>query len=124
MARRLRREMSPPETILWQRVRGKKLGFKFRRQHPVGPYVVDFCCAGSKLIVEIDGLAHDNAARAMRDEGRERFFVESGYKVLRVTAAEVFDDVGRVLTAIVAQAESPLHQPAAGPPPRAGEDSR
>jgi very-short-patch-repair endonuclease len=62
-ARRLRRTMSLPEVLLWTQLRGKPLGIKFRKQHPVGDYVVDFYCAEKQLAVEIDGIAHDMGDR-------------------------------------------------------------
>ncbi len=123
IARGLRRELSLPETMLWQKLRGGKAGAKFRRQHPVGPYVVDFFCRAARLIIEIDGAAHDYADRPERDELRLRFLHEQGYRVLRIAADRVIADVDGVADAIAALVATPLHQPAAGPPPRAGEDS-
>lgn len=76
IARRLRRDLSPPEAMLWQKLRGGKAGAKFRRQHSVGPYVVDFYCREARLIVEIDGEAHDRADRPARDEARLTFLSE------------------------------------------------
>jgi very-short-patch-repair endonuclease len=108
---------------LWQRLRGKQTGFKFRRQHPIGPYVVDFYCSIVRLAVEIDGLAHDSADRVTRDEARDRFLTENGHDVLHLLASDIVRDLDGAVAAIVARGESPLHQPAAGPPPRAGEDS-
>src|SRR5690242_21269362 len=58
-ARKLRRNMSPPEVVLWSQLRGKRLGFKVLRQHPIGPYVADFCVSTAKLVIEVDGGAHD-----------------------------------------------------------------
>jgi len=123
-ARKLRREQTLPEGLLWQRLRGQQTGFKFRRQHPIGPYVVDFYCARVRLAVEIDGFSHDTADRTVRDETRDRFLTENGHHVLRLLASDILRDVDEVIAAIVAKVESPLHQPAAGPPPRTGEASR
>ncbi|WP_156355943.1 endonuclease domain-containing protein [Sphingomonas sp. Leaf22] len=122
IARRLRRDLSPPEAMLWQKLRGGKAGVKFRRQHPVGPYVVDFYCRESRLIVEIDGDGHDYADRPQRDETRLRFLREQGYRVVRIDARRVIANVGSVAQAIATLVATPLHQPAAGPPPRPGED--
>jgi very-short-patch-repair endonuclease len=58
-ARALRRIMSPAEVALWQILRTRPLGLKFRHQHPAGPFVLDFYCAAKKLAVEIDGIAHE-----------------------------------------------------------------
>ena len=121
LARALRRQMSYPEVLLWQRLRGRATGLKFRKQHPIGPYVVDFCCIASRLIVEVDGAIHDGE-RVPRDELRDKFLRENGYRVLRVRAVDVTRDVETVVSVIVSQAEAPLHHASHGPPPRAGED--
>ncbi len=121
IARRLRREMSYPEVLLWQRMRGRALGHKFRKQHPIGQYVVDFCCLSARLVVEVDGASHDGD-RAAYDEARDSFIRENGFRVLRVTAVDVARDVGAVAAAIVSATETPLHHALHGPPPRAGED--
>jgi very-short-patch-repair endonuclease len=119
-ARKLRREMSLPEVLLWQRLRGSATGMKFRRQHPVGPYVADFFCREASLAVEVDGQIHD--ASEWHDRERDRFFETNGLQVLHVAAADVLADPDAVAASIGALALRPLHQPAAGPPPRAGED--
>jgi very-short-patch-repair endonuclease len=121
-ARELRKHTTKPEFALWQELRQRPGGLKFRRQHPIGPYVVDFCCLREWLVVEIDGLAHDMGDRPARDEERDRFIKENGFRVLRVSAKRVLADVEGTAAAIVARAENPLHRPADGPPPRAGED--
>ena len=122
LARKLRREMSLPEVLLWEQLRGQKTGFKFRHQHPIGPYVCDFYCAAAKLAVEVDGEFHGRGDRAQRDADRDRFFAQNGHRVLRVAAGDVLGDIEAVVTMIVSSAARPLHQPAAGPPPRAGEE--
>ena len=121
-ARELRKSMTKPEVALWQAFRRRPLGLKFRRQHPIGPYVVDFCCLSARLVVEIDGIAHDMGNRPARDEERDRFIKENGFRMIRISAMRVLADVEGTAAAIVARAESPLHRPADGPPPRAGED--
>ncbi|OYW46099.1 MAG: hypothetical protein B7Z08_04465 [Sphingomonadales bacterium 32-68-7] len=121
-ARKLRKEMTLPEGMLWKRLRGKQLGLKFRSQHPIGPYVVDFYCATARLVVEVDGMAHDNAERAERDRVRDGYLIEHGYEVLRLPAADVLKDVDCALAAIVARAESPLHRAGGTVPlPASGE---
>jgi very-short-patch-repair endonuclease len=122
LARKLRREMSLPEVLLWEQLRATKTGLRFRRQHPIGPYVCDFYCATAKLTVEGDGEFHGRDDRPQRDAGRDRFFEQNGYRVLRVAAGEVLRDMEAVVTMIVSFAARPLHQPAAGPPSRAGEE--
>ena len=122
LARKLRREISLPEVLLWKQLRATKMGLRFRRQHPIGPYVCDFYCATAKLTVEVDGKFHGRGDRPQRDADRDRFFEQNGYRVLRVAAGEVLRNVEAVVTMIVSFAARPLHQPAAGPPPRAGEE--
>ena len=115
--------MSLPEALLWQRLRGSPSGVAFRKQHPIDPYVADFYCSRSKLVIEIDGQAHDRGDRPRRDERRDAFLQERGYRVLRIAADEVLKDPDGVASSIVAfAAANPLHQPSAGPPPRPGED--
>ena len=120
-ARKLRRDQSLPERMLWQSLRLRPRGLKFRRQHPIGPYVVDFCCLSLRLVVEIDGAVHDMGDRPATDDERTRFLKENGYRVLRVSAARVMADAAGAADAIAARAVSPHHRPADGPPPRAGE---
>jgi very-short-patch-repair endonuclease len=121
-ARKLRRAMSLPEVLLWEQVRGGKLGPKFRRQHPVGPYVADFYCPAARLIVEIDGEAHDRGDRPECDTRRDAYLIAKGFRILRLPAAGVLNDVETATKAILWQVGHPLHQPSAGPPPRPGED--
>ena len=122
-ARRARREMSLPEVLLWQRLKGSPQGVSFRKQHPIGRYRADFYCAASKLVIEVDGIAHDMGNRPERDESRTAALTERGYQVLRSPAADVLRDPDGVAAAIGAGVTTPLHHsPAAsGPPPRAGE---
>ena len=121
-ARKLRRSMTLPESVLWQQLRGKKLGFKVRRQHPIGPYVVDFFAGESRLVIEVDGEAHNRADRPLRDEMRDSYLREQSYRVLRIAAADVLNNLSGVLESIAAEAADPLHRPSDGPPPRAGEE--
>ncbi|MDV3455564.1 DUF559 domain-containing protein [Sphingomonas sp. HF-S4] len=78
-ARKLRREMTLPEVLLWQRLRGAKVGVKFRRQHPIGPCVADFYCASARLVVEIDGEIH--ADRVDDDQARDQFMQETDMRL-------------------------------------------
>ncbi|WP_176597451.1 MULTISPECIES: endonuclease domain-containing protein [Sphingobium] len=124
-ARGLRRALSPPEIALWQWLRERPEGLKFRRQHPVGPYVLDFYCASARLAIEVDGGFHDNAEQSAHDQMRDAWLRSQGVQVLRIKAVDVlrnFDDVTRHI--LHHCRAFPLHQPAAGPPPHAvhGED--
>ncbi|MBL9067532.1 MAG: endonuclease domain-containing protein [Sphingopyxis sp.] len=96
-ARRLRRAMTLPEVLLWEQLRAQRLGVKFRRQHPVGPYVTDFCSMAIKLVVEIDGEAHDRGAAPARDAARDAFLAAQGFEVVRVTAKDVLENMDGVL---------------------------
>jgi len=121
-ARKLRRRMSPPEVLLWSQVRRRKLGFKVLRQHPIGSYSADFYTPTARLVIEIDGGGHDFGDRPKRDNGRDRYMRGQGYRVLRIAARDVMKNLDGVLSYITAQVTDPLHQPAAGPPPRPGEE--
>lgn len=119
-ARRLRRQMTLPEVLLWQRLRGAPRGCKFRRQHPSGPYVLDFYCSDARLAIEVDGAAQ--AMRRERDERRDDWLAQAGIDTRRIAAARILaspDDVADAILAC-AIARLPLHHPAApgGPLPR------
>ena len=104
-ARRLRRAMTLPEAILWRELRRRTLaGFRFRRQHPVGPFVLDFYCPEARLALEVDGAAHDHPIRAAQDEHRTSWLAERGIRVLRLPARDVLrgDDAEHVLPTIEA----------------------
>jgi len=120
-ARHLRRSLSAPEAMLWSRLRNRTAGTPaFRRQHPVGPYVVDFYCAKAQLAVEIDGSAHGLGDRPQRDQRRDAYLEASGMTVVRISAKDVIAAVGIVRMAaalIEAQGARPFHRPPGGPPP-------
>jgi very-short-patch-repair endonuclease len=121
-ARSLRREMSLPEVLLWRELRKRPAGLKFRRQQAAGPYVADFFCHEAALVLEIDGDSHNRGNQPDRDAERDAYLSRNGFKVLRIPAVDVLSDLDAVLGHIVASAggDSPLHQPAAGPPPLKG----
>jgi very-short-patch-repair endonuclease len=98
-ARRLRQRETPAEANLWNALRGRKLGgFKFRRQQPLGPYVVDFCCPEARLIVELDGARHDE--QWQYDAARTKYLGALGYRVLRFRNADVRANLEDVLVRI------------------------
>ena len=119
IARRLRREMSLPEVLLWREL--KQSGVKFRKQHPVGRYVVDFYCPAAKLAIEIDGIAHDMGVRPETDQVRDAFLRGRGLEAARIPAAEVLRSAKGVAASLAAlcreRSAGPLHHPADGPPP-------
>jgi very-short-patch-repair endonuclease len=123
-ARQLRNEMTFPEVLLWQALRTRPGRFKFRRQHPVGGYVADFACLSARLLIELDGEVHSHRDIAAIDRLRQSDLEAAGFKVLRIAARDVLDGLEAVIAMIVTKCEAraPLHQPAAGPPPRSGED--
>jgi very-short-patch-repair endonuclease len=96
--------MSQPERILWSLLRRGQSGLHFRRQHPVGPFILDFYCASARLCVEIDGPVH--ADQAERDEKRTKWLEKEGIRVLRFSTGEIEARPAAVLAAI-AQAAPP-----------------
>jgi len=100
-ARALRRTMAPAEIRLWQILRKRPAGLKFRHQHPAGPYALDFYCAAKKLAVEVDGNAHDMGDRPARDEQRDAWLRGKGYRVLRIPAGELINNSEGVLQHIL-----------------------
>ena len=103
--RQLRRNATIPERMLWNRLRGGRLaGLKFRRQQPIGPYIVDFFCHEVGLVVEVDGRSHDE--RGKEDSQREAFLQEQQrLQVLRVSNDDVLKETEAVLFAILRAAE-------------------
>jgi very-short-patch-repair endonuclease len=102
IAQSLRRKLSPPEAQLWNRLRTRLPGKPvFRRQHPIGPYVLDFYCAKANLAIEIDGISHDMADRAARDERRDAWLKKHGVTVVRISAAELMRGVDEAADAVV-----------------------
>jgi len=100
-ARELRRPQTPAESELWARLRNAQLGFKFRRQHPIDRFIVDFYCHACRLIVEIDGDSH--AGQAEYDGERAEWLVERGYHVIRFANDDVRQRLEAVLEAIVSE---------------------
>ncbi|MDP8912061.1 MAG: DUF559 domain-containing protein [Pseudomonadota bacterium] len=101
-ARKLRKEMSLPEVLLWRELRRRPAGLRFRKQHPAGPYIADFFCHEARLIVEVDGEAHERGDRPSRDAVRDSWFAERRFRTMRIPAREVLADLEAVVTGIVA----------------------
>ena len=98
-AKQLRQQPTEAETRLWRRLRRKQLGgLRFRRQAPIGPYIVDFFCPDAKLIVEVDGGQH--ADRQDCDDRRTKWLEASGYRVVRFWNNDVLANTERVLSEI------------------------
>ncbi len=105
-ARVLRRVLTPPEVRLWLCLRGKQLGgLKFRRQHPAGPYVLDFYCSEARLAVEVDGQHHGETDQSVHDARRTEWLSTQGIAVLRIAAEDVRTNLDGILTWIRTNAE-------------------
>ena len=116
-AKGLRRDLTLPEIKLWQILRTSPAGHRFRRQHPAGPYVLDFFCARANLAIEIDGAAHDMSNRPARDAARDAWLKERRIDTLRIPAADVLHDAADVAEAIVRMVEERLARFGKAPPP-------
>ena len=113
-ARQLRRASTDAEQRLWRGLRSKLPDYKWRRQMPVGPYFVDFACFAERLVVELDGGQHADAAAG--DAARTRFLMSQGFRVIRFWNNDVVENVDSVLERIAkTMAASPSHGSAAGP---------
>jgi very-short-patch-repair endonuclease len=92
-ARSMRRDMSLPELLLWDCLRGGRLkAIRFRRQHPAGSYVLDFYCPTARLAVEVDGAHHDHPAQMHHDARRDGWLAERGIRVMRIAASDILND--------------------------------
>ena len=101
-ARNLRKNMTDAERTLWYFLRSRRLaGLKFRRQVPIGPYIVDFACLEKKVIVELDGGAHNFPDHRRYDSQRDAYLEGQGFRVLRFWNHEVLSDIEAVLTVIL-----------------------
>lgn len=119
-ARDFRKDPTPGEAILWQALRGKQLnGIKFRRQQPIGPFVVDFYASAPRLVVEVDGTVHENQQDA--DHARQMILEDLGLNVIRFSTEQVETDLPSVL-AEIALAATPTPPPA--PSPTSGEGEK
>ncbi|MEZ4520849.1 MAG: endonuclease domain-containing protein [Thermomicrobiales bacterium] len=101
IARDFRKAPTHSEQILWEHLRGRKLaGTKFRRQQPIGPFVVDFCAPSLRLVVEVDGPIHDALEEHKRDAERQHLIERLGFRFIRVRAADVEHNIEEVLEQI------------------------
>ncbi|GAB4460504.1 MAG: hypothetical protein OHK0029_24590 [Armatimonadaceae bacterium] len=121
-ARRLRLQATPSEKALWVRLRGRQvLGLKFRRQHPIGSYIVDFFCAEIALIIELDGPIHQQPDLRELDHARERVLEWHGLKILRFTNTMVLNDMETVINTILKVAAEHPGSNSPSPSPGDGE---
>lgn len=114
-ARKLRNSATPAERQLWRILspEAKRLGLHFRRQVSLPPYIADFLCHQTRLIVELDGYSHDS--RLNYDHVRDAFLRHQGYHILRFTNDEVYTNVAGVVVTVLAEAQA--RSLALGPPP-------
>jgi very-short-patch-repair endonuclease len=101
-ARRMRRALTEPELKFWNAVRAHRLmGLSFRRQMPIGGYIVDFACAEHRLIIEIDGATHSLDKQIERDDHRDAALIALGWRVIRFTNDEVLNRMDDVCTHVL-----------------------
>ncbi|MEP7348864.1 MAG: DUF559 domain-containing protein [Sphingorhabdus sp.] len=122
-ARKLRKEMTFPEVLLWVQLQQHPGGFKFRKQVPQHPYTLDFACLKARLCIEVDGEAHNRGDQPHKDAVRDRIMAERGFRTMRLAAYEVLKNMEGCLMAIIEACRAVGTPPsAAPPPPRAGEE--
>ncbi|MDA1129355.1 MAG: endonuclease domain-containing protein [Chloroflexi bacterium] len=109
ISRQLRFEMTACERLLWSRLRRKQLyGVQFYRQKPIGNYIVDFYAPAGRLVVEVDGLQHQDPTLAQNDAHRDESLKSQGLRVLRFTNQQVLQGLDAVVWAVVEALKSPL----------------
>ena len=105
--RELRKRSTKSEEILWKKIRNNQLGSKFKRQHSIGGYILDFYCSELKLIIEIDGSSHGKSDSKEYDKTRDAYFTELGYKTIRFSNTEIENQLEQVLEKIQSSIISP-----------------
>ena len=107
--------MTDAERLLWRALRSRQMGgWKFRRQHPIQPFIVDFVCVERKLIIEVDGGQH--ASRAKEDLKRSDYLRDTGYKLIRVWNNQVLQETNEVLDTILTALGDDAPSPRPSPP--------
>lgn len=104
LARRFRQQLTPPEARLWVRIKGKPDGIHFRRQHPIGRYIVDFYCAEARLVIEVEGQIHSLPSVEARDDNRLAWLETQGVEVLRLQAIDIMADPDETALGVVLRA--------------------
>jgi len=99
-AKQLRNNSTKSERLLWQQLKGNKLGYDFHRQKPIGYYIADFYCYQLHLVIELDGITHDDISVQLKDAKKEEYLSGKDISVLRFTDDEVFYEVDKVLETI------------------------
>jgi very-short-patch-repair endonuclease len=114
MARKLRKEMSLPEVLLWLQLQRHPGGYRFRKQHPIGPYALDFVCIKARLAIEVDGMSHDIGDRPERDEARDVWVKRQTFDTMRISAVEVLKNMEGVIVSIVEECQVRINSPRGG----------
>ncbi|OKY74976.1 MAG: hypothetical protein BM485_11135 [Desulfobulbaceae bacterium DB1] len=122
-ARNLRKNQTEAEKLLWSSLRNRQIaGCKFRRQWPIGPYIVDFACLSRKLLIELDGGQHSEAIAY--DETRTKFLEAQGYRVIRFWNNEMLTEPTAVLQRIYEELMQGADRPSPQPSPHGGEGEK
>jgi len=99
-ARRMRRNLTSAEKLLWWKLRRRSQGWKFLRQPPVGPFVPDFACLEVRLVIEVDGETHSTEEEIAYDKSRTRYLEQRGWRVVRFWNSEIFENLDGVINTI------------------------
>jgi very-short-patch-repair endonuclease len=110
MARRFRKKLTPAEVLMWWRLRRDYGEWRFRRQHPIGPYIADFACVEGRLVVEIDGATHGTAEERAHDDRRTRYLEAEGWRVLRFWNEEIVKNRDGVRETIIAALQEQMER--------------
>jgi very-short-patch-repair endonuclease len=108
LARSLRSNQSAPEIVLWKILRDRRITSKFRRQMPIGDFIVDFACLRQRLIVELDGPHHDDPDQRAADFRREKWLKQQSFRVLRLSTDELMGDPELATQKIIVALKLPL----------------
>ena len=109
-ARELRQPQTAAEATLWQHLRNRKLTYKFRRQHPIEFFIVDFYCAAAKLLIEVDGDSHFTEDQLQCDRARTETLESLGYRLIRFTNSDVRYNLSAVIGKIIEEVESRIKE--------------
>ena len=102
----MRHPQTPAEATLWRALRNRQLGYKFRRQHPIYRFIIDFYCAEAKLLIEVDGESHLDSTQEEYDQARTAYLEDQGYHVIRFTNNEVRYNLQAVTEVVLKTVES------------------
>jgi very-short-patch-repair endonuclease len=106
IARELRQPQTPAEATLWRYLRDRNLEYKFRRQHPIDSFIIDFYCAKAKLLIEVDGEIHFQKAQIEYDQARTEHLERLGYKVIRFTNDDIRYNINIVISKIIEEVKT------------------